>query len=321
MNSAIRVYRINSNIYVSETDFYCLYLFVWSDMPNPEPTGTGVPDVNLAPPNYSANVIAMNPTPRLPDFDPSDPELWFVVVEACFTRTNVTDTQRRYLDILAKLPPRYIAEVRDIVIQPVDANSYATLKQQLIKRLSASQEQKTKQLLENEAMGDDKPSQFLRRLRALAGSVVPEALIRSIWVSRLPDNLQPILATLTRQSLSEVAELADNVFTVLPTRPTVAAVTSSMSQDSHLHALIGKLTQQLSEVRGELASIKQDLHAPRGRRDSDSHSRSASRTRSTSSSREPRPTGVCWYHWRFKRAASKCTAPCSWNQENRMGSH
>lgn len=42
-------------------------------------------------------------------------------------------------------------------------------------------------------MGDSTPSQFLRHMRDLAGSLLPEALLRTLWIGRLPHAMQAIL--------------------------------------------------------------------------------------------------------------------------------
>ncbi|RZC34254.1 hypothetical protein BDFB_014899, partial [Asbolus verrucosus] len=89
-----------------------------------------------------------------------------------------------------------------------------TLKRELISRLSTSQERKTKRLLEQEEIGDRTPltpSQFLRHLKDLAGPTVPETLIRTLWTSRLPVQMQAILATQEKNKLDDVANLADKI--------------------------------------------------------------------------------------------------------------
>jgi hypothetical protein len=62
-----------------------------------------------------------------------------------------------------------------------------------MKRLSSSREQRARQLLALEDIGDRKPSQFLRHLRSLAPDV-PNYLLRGIWISRLPSTTQTHLA-------------------------------------------------------------------------------------------------------------------------------
>jgi len=92
---------------------------------------------------------------------------------------------------LTGIDPRYTIEVRDIILNPPAERAYETLKSVLIKRLNLLQEHKTRRLLEHEEIGDRKPSQFLRHLRGLAGNVVGDPILKTIWLSRLPGYLQP----------------------------------------------------------------------------------------------------------------------------------
>jgi hypothetical protein len=140
-----------------------------------------------AAPFKTVNNVAVTSSLRIPDFNAADPEMWFAIVEAYFSKARVIDEQQRYLDVVSSLPPRYACEVRDIIMRPLDNNSYATLKCELIKRLCSSQDEKTRKLLENVVMEDEKPSQYLRRLQALAGSAAPEDLVRTRWMRGLPD--------------------------------------------------------------------------------------------------------------------------------------
>ena len=127
-------------------------------------------------PNYALstplNSVRVTSSLRVPEFNASDPEMWFAVLEAYFTKARITDNQQRYLDVVSSLPPRYASEVRDIMC-PLDNESYTILKRELIKRLCSTQEEKTLKLLENVVMEDEKPTEYLRRLQALAGSAVP----------------------------------------------------------------------------------------------------------------------------------------------------
>jgi hypothetical protein len=73
-----------------------------------------------------------------------------------------------------------------------------------------------------EVMGDSKPSQFLRHLRSLAPDV-PDDFLRSIWSSRLPANVQDILAGQHEDSLHAAARSADRISQILP-QPVLASV-------------------------------------------------------------------------------------------------
>ena len=47
---------------------------------------------------------------------------------------------------------------------------------------------------------------------------VPTDLLRTLWMRGLPDKLKPTMATQTGKTLPDMAEVADSVFNLLPTR-------------------------------------------------------------------------------------------------------
>jgi hypothetical protein len=100
----------------------------------------------------TVNSVTVASSLRMPDFNASDPEMWFAIVETYFSKARVMDDQQRYLDVVSSLSPRYACDVRDIIMRPLDNQSYATLKCELIKRLCSSQHEKTRKLLENVVM-------------------------------------------------------------------------------------------------------------------------------------------------------------------------
>jgi len=86
---------------------------------------------------------------------------------------------------------------RSDIIMNLPVKRVQNAQSESIKHLSLSQEHKTRWLLEHEEIGDLKFSQFLRHLRYLAGSVVGDDVLRTVWLSRLPAYIQPHLVTRT----------------------------------------------------------------------------------------------------------------------------
>lgn len=180
---------------------------------------------------------------------------------------------------------------------------------------ATTQEQRTKQLLEHEELGDRRPSQFLRHLRTLAGTSVPDSLIRTLWLGRLPAQMQVSLATRAEDRLDEVAEQADRILEISG-RTTVAAASSVLSKNpggsGNMEKQIRKLTKQVAALTASLGR----LESWRGR--SRERSRTGGRGRSKSRDTED---GVCFYHGRFRDKATKCTKPCAYKPENKEGGH
>lgn len=231
---------------------------------------------------------------RLPPFWPDKPALWFAQAEAQLELAGVTSQKTKFNQVVAQLNQQHAAEVEDIITAPPAHDPYDRLKAELVSRLSTSREQRVRQLLSHEEMGDRKPSQFLRHLKGLAPDV-PDDFLRTIWTSRLPPHVQAILAGQTEGSLESASRLADRICEVTPL-PTTASISTPPPDN----------TAGLRERIDELARMVASLQTPRA------HSRSHSRHRGTRTPpASPSRQDVCWYHRRFGDRARKCTPPCA----------
>ena len=255
---------------------------------------------------------------RVPEFTPNDPELWFCIVERYFVSFGIVSDAVKSSYVTGALGPRYMAEVL-----------YEKLKAELISRVGVSQEQKTRQLLEREEMGDQKPTQFLRHLRSLAGSYVTEPLLRTLWLGRLPANVQAILRTQKNTALDEVAVLADTIFETIPGRPVVAEAARpgpsvppsalDLIADRMLQLLIS-LQEESKVMRGQINELRLSRRNEPSRGGGQAQSRRPrSFSRPRSRSREHSENGMCWYHARFADKAHRCIQPCTFGQGNARG--
>uniref|UniRef100_A0A5S6R653 C2H2-type domain-containing protein n=1 Tax=Trichuris muris TaxID=70415 RepID=A0A5S6R653_TRIMR len=105
---------------------------------------------------------------KLPPFWADRPALWFAQVEAQFTVAGITQEATKFAYVVSQLEGRYAAEVEDIITNPPARNAYSHLRNELIRRVSVSTEQRVRQVLTEEMLGERKPSQFLRHLRSFA---------------------------------------------------------------------------------------------------------------------------------------------------------
>lgn len=254
---------------------------------------------------------------KIPPFWAHDPELWFRQVESQFALSGITSDDTKFYYITGNLEARYAADVRDILLDPPATERYQLLKTELIRRLGTSQEKKSRQLLEHEEIGDRKPSQFLRHLRGLAGTAVPDELLKTIWLGRLPASMQAILVTQAEAGLDKMAELADAVSDALPERRHVTAV-SADSFEPMLERLTIHMTAKMGELvnglRQEIAAVNDRVSA-RGSRSRERRSPSRQRARSRGHGKD----GICWYHWRFGADATRCEPPCNFHAGNDQG--
>ena len=95
-------------------------------------------------------------------------------------------------------------------------NPFQELKREILSRTVMSDEKKTAHLLSEERLGDKKPSQFLRRLKELAATNKKDIVIQHIFLSRLPEKWQEVLAAVSDgQSLEKLAVAADKMADVI----------------------------------------------------------------------------------------------------------
>ena len=234
---------------------------------------------------------------KIPPFWPSDPKLWFTQVESQFRLRGITAQETKFHHVLANLSQEIATEVRDLLINPPEENPYEVLKATLIKRTTLSEQRRLQQLLSAEDLGDQKPTQLLRKMQQLLGDkaeAMDPSLLRGLFLQRLPSNVRMILASTAKEaSLTDLAEMADRVMEVIS--PSIATVaTPQTTEVKDLKAEVASLRRQLSDLKAT------------GRR----RSTSRSKRRTQSRSRSPSQPRVCWYHRRFGDAARKCTPPC-----------
>lgn len=237
---------------------------------------------------------------KVPPFWADEPELWFAQLEGQFALGGITKDDTKYAYVLSHIETKHAKEIKDVITNPPATGKYETIKKALIQRLSISQEQQMWQLLEHKEMGDRRPSQFLRHLQALAHTAIPEQLLRTIWMGRLPSQLQAILATRTADNLTEVAEQADRVHEVTCRAAAVASVQPTTTGPT-LEEQIKQLTKQVADLKGQLNKAKKE-----------DKKRSRSKSRPKALPRED--NDICYYHRRFKENAQKCTQPCAYKK-------
>ncbi|XP_046382265.1 uncharacterized protein LOC124153210 [Ischnura elegans] len=261
---------------------------------------------------------------RAPPFWPEEPSLWFSQLEGQFFLCGITEDESKFWVVATQLEARYAQEVKDIISNPPSENKYSKLKEELIRRLSASREQKIRQLLQREEMGERKPSQFLRHLKNLAGDSVPDEFMRSLWLTRIPQHFRAILAANEGADLDTMASLADKIHEAFarqqdttPFPPQVSVVSPEpCSCSGGASGTIASLLSRMDDLSRQVAALS--VSRPSRGDHSNTHTRQRSRSRGHSLSR--RDPNMCWYHWNFGDRARKCIQPCSYSPGNEEGS-
>lgn len=243
---------------------------------------------------------------KIPPFWAEDPNIWFIKVESQFITCGITQDETKFHHIVAALDGKILQQVTEAVMNPPPGDKYKNLKQQLIQCFSDSEQKKLQKLLSLMELGDNKPSNLLNQLRALANNKVGEEMLKSLWMHRLPSHVNAILQA-SNVPLQELAILADRIIEcgqfsqISATNSRSNANTSDSSPDS---TELGRLQASINELTRQFQQFSSSGNSSR-RRDS-TPSRSRQRDSTPSSSRG----NICWYHERFGPKATKCKEFC-----------
>ncbi len=177
-------------------------------------------------------------------------------------------------------------EVCDLILNTPADTPYTVLKRELIRRTAGSNQQKLQRMFNEVELGDQKPP----HAPALARR---EALLRELFLQRLPSNVRMILAPSGATiSLNDPAEMADHIRDV-PT-PGIVGVRGPLPTTSTEFDALRSEVRQLQELVKTLT-----VHSKSTRH----RSPTPARRRSARPSDHTR----CWYHQRF---GTKCRPPC-----------
>ena len=92
----------------------------------------------------------------------------------------------------------FATEIHDLILQPPGDHPYDKLKEQLIKRTTASEQRRLHQLLSMEELDDRKLTQLLQYLQQLAGDALGIAdgrFLCELFLQWLPSNVRMVLAS------------------------------------------------------------------------------------------------------------------------------
>jgi len=246
-------------------------------------------------------------------FTRKDAASWFRQLEAIFTINKVTDDSLRYVYVQARVDPTILSEISDFFVNPPEADKYTQLKNRMIKQYSDSPEKNARKLLEGLTLGDRRPSELLREMRTLADGKIDDEFLRSMFLQRLPQQAQFVLASCSER-LEKIADMADRMMdTTGQLRVAeVNSVSRSDTTNAHLALLMEQMTKLVQQV-GDL-TLRLDRLTVSPNFNTDNRSRTPyrsdqqNRDRSASRDRYGAPVGVnlCYYHYVYGNKARKC---------------
>nr|XP_024214037.1 uncharacterized protein LOC112210068 [Halyomorpha halys] len=155
-------------------------------------------------------VSAFSAVDKIPPFWKKDPELWFCQIEAVFNRANITSGLTKFYTIIPNIDFDVLEQASDIVKRPSET-PYEDIKARLVNTYEESESKRIQQLLEGKHLGDERPSQLLRRMKQLAGGAVADGIIKTVWLRALSQNLQAILISTEQKDINKLADIADQI--------------------------------------------------------------------------------------------------------------
>ena len=109
--------------------------------------------------------------------------LWFAQIDAFFKVHEILPERQLNL-ISCGMPPSLAKTVKEMLTRPSPDVTYEILKAEVLKRNTTSVESRFRLLIEDEHLGDRKPTEFLRRLLELTDTVTNNApIIKKIILS------------------------------------------------------------------------------------------------------------------------------------------
>lgn len=256
-----------------------------------------------------AEIAGVSLSTRIPDFWMDQPRAWFLQVEAVLDPQKMSD-DAKYQVIIAKLGKEVIQQVTDILFDPPATHKYEALKTRLLSIYEESENRRIQRLIGELSLGEQKPSQLLRKMRDLARNKVADDTLVILWRNHLPAPVRAVLAVSDSKDLNTLAAMADQI--------------AENSNPTHIDEVEGQADSQFNKLLAEIARINvrlENMERSRSRGRGDERNRagpSSFRARSRSRSRGRRPGDadwLCFYHYRYGTKASKCIEPCAWKSK------
>lgn len=168
---------------------------------------------------------------QIPEFWTDKPRLWFGQFEVIVADQKLGERKKFNL-VVAKLSKNSVQEVSDLILQPPEDKQYAVLKERLLSVYEESDSQRIRKLMKGIDLGDQKPSQLLRKMKDLSRGKFPDDTLRIMWSEHLPATVRTVLSTSEVTDLKKLAEQADKIMEAAETNDTVSEVTSGASTSS-----------------------------------------------------------------------------------------
>lgn len=284
--------------------------------PAPLTTSTPpAPTASVKEEDQQAIINTLSVANKIPNFWPENPRLWFIQIEAILSPQKTSDVNK-YFMVVAKLSKEAIQQVADIVANPPENNKFETLKKRLLQIYEESETRQIQKLVSEMELGDQKPSQLLRRMRELARDKIEDDTLKILWQGHLPSSVRAVLTVTSTKNLEELAVIADKIMDTHQ-QEQINEVARSSSGTTTAYD-IAAVMAEIAKINLKMEEMDRGRGRPRARSRSKYRNCTSHRSRSRSRRTPQDPDWLCSYHWRYRNKARKCVAPCSWKNKDQF---
>ncbi|GBM36663.1 hypothetical protein AVEN_221937-1 [Araneus ventricosus] len=135
---------------------------------------------------------------------------------------------------------------------------------------------------------------LLYAMKSLASDRISTELLKSLWMKRLPIQIQQILSV-SGDNLQALSKMADSIFEI--SKDDLVASVSDNFQSSD----VNKFENRLAAIENRLSRLEV---------------RRRSLSRGSTEVRGTKQRKYCWWHFKFGNRAKRCEQPCTFNSEN-----
>lgn len=146
------------------------------------------------------NVETISVKARIPTFWRDKPTLWFAQFETVVNPQKPSD-EAKFSLMVAHLERLDVEQISDIVMSKTRTGRYEEAKKRLLSIYEATETQQLQKLLNEMELGDQKPSQLLRRMREPAHEKLSDSTLRMLWMRHLPAATRAVLSVSEQTSL------------------------------------------------------------------------------------------------------------------------
>lgn len=263
----------------------------------------------------NSNVAVVYARLPLPPIASSNIESWFTTMDFWFSASGITADKQKMATVLAAMDPNVISQLTDVIADMPSSDRYEFIKTKIIAHFADSEQRRLNRLLSELPLGDKKPSELYYEMKRVAGSTLGEAALKGLWIKRLPDVIQPVVAASTAAA-AEFTKIADSIVDAISPGHVNAISKCSRDDIDKLKSAVSDLTKEIEKMK--IRSRSRSRH-DKGRGVSRSRTR-FSQPRNETLSGAGTVTDECWYHKRYGRNARKCRSPCRHNHLNSVSS-